>query len=159
MHSNRKKRSIVIALVAALALSAGAYAYWTQSGSGTGSASTGSGTGITVNQTSVVSDLSPGSTPQALSGTFTNLNAGTVQVASVTATLASVTGGAGGTPECTIADYQINNPTTTTISGGGVIASGTGVGSWSGPTIQMLDSGTNQDACKGATVNVSYSSN
>jgi len=159
MHTIRRKRSVVIGIVAALAVAAGAYAYWTQTGSGSGTAATGSGTAITVNQTSTVTNLSPASTPQALSGTFDNPNSGTVHVTSVTATLASVTGGAGGTPACTIADYQINNSPTTTISAAGQIPAGTGVGTWSGPTIQMLDSATNQNACKGATVNISYTSN
>jgi len=159
MNRRHRKRNIVIGLVAAMAVAAGAYAYWTQTGSGTGSATTGSGTPITVNQTSTVTGLSPASTPQALSGTFTNTNPGSVQVASVTATLTSISGGAGGTPACTIADYQINNSPTTTISNGGLIPTGTGVGTWSGPTIEMIDSATNQNACKGATVNISYSSN
>ncbi len=153
------KKSIVVVGVAFLLAAAGAYAYWTQAGTGSGTAATGSGVGITVNQTSTVTALTPASTPQALSGTFTNTNPGNVTVASVTATLDSITGGLGGTPACTIADYQINNATTTTISASGLIPSGTGVGTWSGPTIQMLDSATNQNACKGATVNISYTSN
>ena len=91
-----------------------------------------------------------------LSGKFNNPNPGTVHVASVTATLDSISGGSAGPPACTIADYQIDNATATVNA---EIAAGNAVGSWSGPTIKMLDSPTNQDACKGATVNITYSSN
>ncbi|MEA2156405.1 MAG: hypothetical protein QOE11_2545 [Solirubrobacteraceae bacterium] len=150
------RKALAIGAVFALLAAGGAYAYWTQTGSGTGTAATGSGSAIVVNQTTTVSALSPASTPQALSGNFNNPNPGTVRVATVTASLASISGGAGGTPACTTADYRINNPTATVNA---TIASGNGVGSWSGPTIEMLDAATNQDACKGATVNISYSSN
>ncbi len=149
-----KKRSTVIGLIAVLIASVGAYAYWTQTGAGGGTASTGSGSAIVVNQTSVITNLSPGSAPQTLSGTFTNPNPGSVRVASVTATIASVSGGAGGTPACTVDDYAITDATTTV---GQTINSGTN-GTWSGPKIEMLDSAANQDACKGATVNVTYTS-
>ena len=151
---NRKSAAIVGVLV--LFAAAGAYAYFTQTGTGDGTAATGSGTGVVVIQTSTVTELTPGSAAQPLSGNFNNPNPGTVRVVSVTASLQSVTGGAGGTPACTIADYQINNPTAAVNL---TIAAGNGVGSWSGPTIQMLDPNTNQDACKGATVNVQYTSN
>jgi len=40
------------------------------------------------------------------------------------------------------------------------VASGTGVGAWTGATIKFNDkAGTNQDACKGATVNLAYTVN
>jgi hypothetical protein len=138
-----------------LLCAAGAYAYWTQAGTGSGTAATGSGSGVVVNQTSSVTNLVPGGTPQALSGTFNNPNPGTVRVAAVTAALNSITGSVG-SPACTIADYRINNPIATVAA---EIPSGNGVGTWSGPTIEMLNTTGNQDACKNATVNVTYSSN
>jgi hypothetical protein len=146
---NKKTAAIVSVLF--LIAAGGAYAYFTQSGTGDGTATTGSGTGITVNQTSTVSALTPGSTAQALSGTLSNSNPGRVHVVSVTATLLSIQGSPAG---CSIADYQINDPTytyPTPID----LANGTG-GAWSGPTIVMLDRNQNQDGCKGATVNIHY---
>jgi hypothetical protein len=133
----------------------GAYAYWTQGGSGTGSAANGTTVGITVNQTSVITGMYPGGPAQALSGTFTNTNSGPVFVATVTAALTSVTGSTG-TPACTIADFQLNNPVVTKNA---EIPSGTGVGAWTGPTVQLKNLATNQDACKSASVNLSYTSN
>ena len=95
--------------------------------------------------------LAPGAAAQALSGTVTNPNTGTVHVTSVTATLTSIVGTPAG---CSIADYVINNPVAAVNLD---VADGAST-TWSGPTIAMLNSGSNQDGCKGATVNVSYTS-
>jgi hypothetical protein len=150
------RKFIAVAGVIALLSAAGAYAYFSQTGSGSGSAATGSGVPVVVNQTSVIAGLTPGSTAQALSGDFDNANPGRAHVASVTASLYSVTDGAGAPiTGCTIADYRINSATATVNQN---VASGTAVGSWSGPTIEMLDRDLNQDACKGATVVVHYAS-
>jgi hypothetical protein len=149
------RKSAVVVGVLFLLSAAGAYAYFTQTGSGSGTATTGSAAGITVVQTSTPSGLTPGSAPQALSGNFTNPG-GAVHVATVTAALGSVTNALGDPIDgCTTSDYQINSAHPTINL---TIAGGTGVGAWSGPTLQMLDSGANQDACKGAIVHVTYSS-
>lgn len=159
--SNRKK--LLLAFGAFLLIAGGvAYAYWSSSGTGTGTAVTGTTTGITVNQTSTaITNLYPGVSPQALSGNFDNGNTGAARVHQVSATISSVTGpNVSVAPACTAADYQLNGfPYTVDAE----VAAGTGVGSW-GTTapitsIQMLDSATNQDSCKGATVHLSYTSN
>lgn len=154
---SRKFRRISTATVGAVLLivAGGAYAYWTVGGTGTGSAGTGTNVTITVIQTSTVSGLYPGGPSQPLSGNFNNSNTSPVRVASVTAALGSITGSSG-TPACTIADYQINSATATVNLD---IAPGNGNGSWTGPSIQMLDTAANQDACKNVTVNLSYTSN
>ena len=149
------RKAIAAAGVIFLIAAGGAYAYWTQGGSGTGSAANGTTVGITVNQTSVITGMYPGGPAQALSGNFNNTNSGPVRVATVTAALTSVTGSVG-TPACTIADFQLNNPVVTINA---EIASGSGVGSWTGPSVQLLNSVTNQDACKNASVNLGYTSN
>jgi hypothetical protein len=154
----RWKKLAVTAVL--LAIAASAYAYWTSSGTGTGSAGTGTTTGITVNQTSTVTGLYPGGPAQALSGNFTNTNAGAVVVASVNATISSVTKAVGAPAgACTAADYTLSGFPTTTVTPTAGIPSGTGVGTWSGGTIAMVNSAGNQDGCKGATVNISYTSN
>lgn len=149
-----KKRKIVATAVVALALlgvASGAFAYWTNAGSGTGSASTGTTSSITVNQTSTVSGLAPGLAAQALSGNFDNPNSGPVYVASVTAVVSS-TDKVG----CGATDYTIAGTATVAAS----VAAGTAVGSWSGLTIQFNNkAGTNQDACKGAAVTITYTAN
>lgn len=150
---NRKSVAVVGAFF--LLVAGGAYAYWTSTGSGSGSAGTGTVTAVVVNQTSSITGLYPGGPAVALSGNFNNPNSGAVRVGTVTVALDSITGSSG-TPACTTADYQLNNATATVNA---QIASGNGVGSWSGPSIQMLNTGANQDACKNASVVLSYTSN
>ena len=60
------------------------------------------------------------------------------------------------TPACTIADYALSG---FPVAVGNEIASGTGVGTWSGGSVRLLNSSTNQDSCKGATINIAYTSN
>jgi hypothetical protein len=154
-----RSKAKVIGLGLVVLVAAGvAYAYWTNQGSGSGSAGTGTNVAITVNQTSTVSGLYPGGPAQALSGNFTNPNSGPVFVTSVTAAISSVTGPniTAGTP-CDATDYQLAG---FPVAIGRQIPSGTNVDSWSGGTVQMINKpAANQDGCKGATVNISYTSN
>jgi hypothetical protein len=160
----KKRTWVLTAIVAAVAAMAsiGAYAYWTATGTGSGSATTGTITaGITVNQVGSPSGLYPGGPAQPLSGDFSNANSGNAWVTSVTASLQSVTmsGSAvvdAGHPACTTADFQLNNPTTLV---GQDITPGPANGSWSGPSVQLLNTASNQDNCKNATLNISYTSN
>jgi hypothetical protein len=151
-NKNVSRKAAAITAATALTVFGGAgaaIAYWTTSGSGTGSASTGDVQAVTVTQTAVVSGLVPGGAPVALSGKFNNPNPGAVTVASVSA---SVTGTSAGS-SCTAADFDI----TGTGAAAGEIPSGTGVGSWSGLSIALKDrSDVNQNGCKNATVNLSY---
>jgi hypothetical protein len=150
---SRKTTIIVTSLALVIVTSVAAYAFWTTSGAGTGSASSGSGTAITVNQTSGVSGLYPGGPAVTLSGNFNNPNANPVFVNAVTATISAVHGGSLPGPSCTTGDFALGGST-------GVVGSvpfGNGVGSWSGLTIEMLETGANQDNCKNATLDISYS--
>jgi hypothetical protein len=161
-----KLKSVVVLGATAVVLIAAvaAYAYWTTTGTGDGTAATGTTEGITVNQTTTLSSLYPGGTV-ALAGTFGNGNDGSVYVAAVDAEIESVTGPniVAVTAPCTADDYQLNGfPVAVAVE----VASGDPVGAWgiglglSGETsITMLDSSTNQDGCKDATVNLTYSSN
>jgi hypothetical protein len=130
-----------------------AFGYWTGSGSGTGSATTAAATSVTVVQTSASSGLTPGGSV-ALSGKFNNANAGSVSVASVTASIDNFSFQADNTkPACTQADFSISG----TSNNPGVIAPGTGVGSWSGLSLNMTNGAGNQDNCKAITVPITYS--
>ncbi|HJU46699.1 MAG TPA: hypothetical protein VJ689_01095 [Gaiellaceae bacterium] len=153
-----RKRTLVLLAIGVVAIVAafGAYAFWTQSGSGTGSATAGTTNTITVNQTSTVTGLYPDGPAAPLSGDFTNPNASEVHISSVTAAVSSITGaGTDGTkPACTIADFAIGGS-----SGPTDVPVGTNVGSWSGLTISLVDNGLNQDNCKNATANISYTAN
>jgi len=150
MQRFKKRRFVVLALLVVGAISAvGGYAFWTQSGAGTGTGTTGTTSAITVKQTSTITGLFPGGPAQNLSGNFDNPNTSPIQVATVSATVTSTSAGA----SCGPGNYVITgSPKTVNAS----VPAGTGVGAWSGMTIAMLETGINQDACKGATVNIAY---
>jgi len=153
MKRFRKKTWIFLGvLVAVAALAAvGAYAYWTTGGSGTGSATTTTTSSITVNQTSSSSGLYPGGSV-SLSGDFTNGNSFPVYVSSVTAAVTPFSLQAdAGKPACTQADFSIGGTATV----GAQVPVGTG-GSWSGLSLNMTNSGANQDNCKSITVPIAY---
>ncbi len=147
------RRRLIAGTVALLTLCAvgGAVAYWTQAGSGSGTGSTGTTTAVTVNQTSTVSNLHPGGAPVTLSGDFTNPNSGPVKVGAVTTTGLTVDAphAAAG---CDASWYTLGGSAVVDAE----IPAGTNVGSWSGLTVVLDNRSVNQDACKGATVTISY---
>ena len=148
--SKRRMIPVALALLALIAASGVAYAYWTSNGSGTGTGTAAAGvSNLTVNQTTVLTPMYPGDSLQTISGDFNNPNSGPVYVTTVTASVAS-TSNAG----CTAADFTLN-PATATVNA--EVPAGNGVGAWTGIRIQFNDRAVNQDACKGVTVNLSYS--
>ena len=155
MRKITKKTVVVAAAGGVLMSGAGAaYAYWTAGGAGTGSVATGTVVALTTTQTSSISGMAPGDFAQTLSGKFTNTNAGPVYVTSVTASIAGVvkaTGAPAGT--CDASDYTL---AAATMAVGHEVAAGTNVDAWSGATVKFNNKATNQDGCKGATVNLAY---
>lgn len=150
------KRTIIAGVVAVIVLSGAsvAFAYWTAGGSGSGTASAGTNAPIVAVQTTVVAGISPGLAAQTISGNFTNSNTSPTYVATVTATIASVTkagGAAAGT--CDATDFVLGTPTMTVAA---EVPIGSAQGAWTGATLAFNDKATNQDACKGATVNLAY---
>jgi hypothetical protein len=115
---------------------------------------TGTTTAITVNQTTVLGAMYPGDSAQTISGDFTNTNSGLVHVGTVTASISSVVkagGAVAGT--CDATDYTLAGATMTVNAD---VPVGTNQGAWTGATLKFNNKATNQDACKGATVNLSY---
>jgi hypothetical protein len=144
------KKTKIAVLTAALVVGASgtAVAYWSQLGAGTGSASTGTTIAVVVNQTSVITGLYPGGTPVALAGTFNNPNTGPVKVGAVTASVTTTS--SPGT--CLASWYAISGTSTPTSQ---VLAPGVG-GTWSGLNVALLNDVANQDACKNATITITY---
>lgn len=149
------KKKILLVTAVLMLVAGGAFAYWTNTGSGTGSAATGSNSPITIVQTGSTTTLVPGGPASTLSGTFNNPNTSPVFVNQVTATLASVSGAGTGALGCTVADYALTTPTITI----GAEVSPDDSTTWSGIQVRLLNSGTNQDDCKNATINLAYTSN
>jgi hypothetical protein len=146
----------ILAVVVLLGIGGVAFAYWSQGGSGSGSATAGTASAITINQTGSPSGLYPGGPAAALAGTFTNTNASAVSISSVTAAVRAFTSNTvdATKPDCTQADFAIAG-----TSGANVVPAGTGVGSWSGLTVRMLDNGLNQDNCKSVAITIDYTAN
>ena len=161
MRSFTKRSPVLLVSLLLLAVGAGvAFAFWTADGTGTGSAATGDTSSLTVVQTSVVTDLRPGGSPQGLSGDFTNPAAnGPVFVTDVTVSIESVAKAAGAAAGvCDASDYVLSNPV---MDVNQTVPTGAAQGAWGVPedraTIQFDNKPTtNQDQCKGATVTLAY---
>ena len=153
-HTNRRKA--MLSVIATLVVAGAAFAYWTVGGSGTGSASTADGAAnLTANQTTTLTPLYPGDSAQTISGDFNNTNSGPVYVGTVTASIASVTKAVdapAGT--CDATDFTLASAAMTVNA---EVPAGAGTGAFTGATIQFNNkTGTNQDACKNATVALAY---
>ncbi|HEY3716614.1 MAG TPA: hypothetical protein VGL39_18970 [Jatrophihabitantaceae bacterium] len=146
-----KKKVAAISAGAALVLAGGgiALAYWTTTGTGSGSATTGSSSPFEVTLAAPVGyPLSPGGPTDHVAFTVKN-NGGGYQKVNTADTVAVATGdGSAWTAVsgCSAADYSITNVslTATNLAPGGTVD-----GSFD---IQMIDTGANQNLCKGATV-------
>ncbi len=156
-YRNRKFVALFIAIGLIFAGGGAAFAYWTMSGSGSGTGNTSAPATVTVVQTSTNTITAAGGSI-ALSGNFNNPNSGNTYVTGVTATVGvfSSTAKYPGDPACTAADFTITGTSNTP----GDIPTGNGVGAWSGLTLTLTDSATNQDNCESlTTIPIVYSSN
>jgi hypothetical protein len=161
------KKAVAVGLAVGLTLgvAGAAFAYWNSSGSGSGNASTGSATNsLSITQTSTISGLAPGVPAQTITGSIQNTQ-GTggqnEQVNNVVVSIGSVTESPAIATEypgyaCSAADYTLTNATmavNTDLTPGQTA-------NFTGATLAFNDlTTTNQDACQGATVNLSYVSN
>jgi hypothetical protein len=152
MFRSKKSRGIALGLILTLAIAGAAVAYWTNSGSGSGTATTGdTAADLTFTQTSTISNLRPGGAAQAIEGTITNTGDETVLVTSLSAAIDDT-----GMTGCDATDYTIaGSPASfsTSIPAGGTYS----VTAAAGLTIAFNNKpATNQDGCKGETVNIDY---
>lgn len=153
-----KRAKIVVAGSVVLATVGGgvAFAYWSTSGSGAGTAGTSAGTSsLVVSQDAFTGNLAPGAAPVAITGTVKNTANNSAYVNTVKVSIASVTQAAGASGTCDATDYTLPVNTATVATD---LAAGQSV-AFSGPTLAFVDKSTNQDGCKGATVNLSYTTN
>ena len=153
---------MLVGVAIAVAIAAGAYAYWTASGSGTGSATAGTDAGVTV-AGDPANGIYPGGSV-AVTSVITNSSSTTAQFVTnlhVTISIDSAHALAGCLASWFTykADADSNgtdsNPHSTPVSTQ-IAASGTT--SVAGHVF-MANPNTNQDACKGATVNLAYAVN
>jgi hypothetical protein len=148
--NSRKKRGIIVAVVAAFALivAIAGYAYWSTTGSGTGSSTAGTTAAITLHA-SFSSGIYPGGT-KSVSFTADSTNPGNVQVGTVH--LASVSFDAGHST-CSAADFTMPD-----VVENVEIPNGVGSALPNSGTLSFADTASNQDACKGATITLNLTS-
>lgn len=149
---NRRRALTALAAISVFAVAGVAYAYWTTTGSGTGSATTGSSAPVTVTQTGTVAGLYPGGPPQPIAFKITNPGPGKQYIATVTASISSITVAGNPAVGCTAADFDLVQPTAI----GADLAAGDTAFSPSGATLALKDTGSNQNGCKNATVNLAF---
>jgi hypothetical protein len=152
MRITKSKIAAVAAGTAVVALvGTGAMAYWTATGSGTGTAATSAGaSNLAVTQTAAPINMAPGITAGPVAVDVTNNAVNRAFVSQVVVSIASVTGGAG---SCDATDYVLTG--TTMTNGAGELNAGA-TAHFSGASLGFNDKVTNQDGCKGATVNLAY---
>ena len=143
----KKRVAVVLAVAAMLVAAASAYAYFTSTGSGSGSATVGTSAALTITQTNVITNVLPDSATHTVAYTVDNSaqsfaqNLGKVTVSNIATSDPT---------HCLASWFSANDPT----SAVGTIAANSTYSSVAAtqPSIQMNESGTNQDACKGATL-------
>jgi hypothetical protein len=157
MRKIMKKRVIATLTVLAVLVSAvSAYAYWTTTGSGSGSATVGTTSpwAVTVG-TPTGGALTPGGPTDTVSYSVKNNSTGNQKFNQVVISVANSDGSAWtAVPGCSASDFSINGaaagaPATDASQAFDLAAGASASGAF---TIQMVDSATNQNACKGVTV-------
>ena len=139
-----KRAWVLIAVLAVAVVAAvGGYAYWTTTGDGTGSGTVGSAGQYTVTVSFPSGQLHPGGNV-AVSGTITNNTSSDLQVSTV-AEHAVVASGS-----CTAGWFHFSG----TVTGGTQTLAASGGSTGYTGTLSMDETGTNQDACQGATVDL-----
>ena len=152
------KRALVLLAVAGVAIVAalGAYAYFTTTGTGSGSATVGTDTPWQVDTDAATGGpLTPDGPSQTVSYTVTNNSSGHQSLANVAISVANADGSAWDGPgNCSAADFEVNGAAAGTAYDDTELAQNFAPGgSDTGTvTIQMIDTGVNQDACKDAIV-------
>jgi hypothetical protein len=162
-----KKGIALLAVVAVAAISAvGAYAYFTSTGTGSGSATVGTSTAWQVTTDAATGGpLTPGgasTTYEAVAYRVKNNSTGHQNLANVNVKVANADGTAWtAVAGCSASDFQLSIDGGSTWGAAGASVNDTalagnlapsGVTSDGTITIRMIDSGSNQDGCKNATV-------
>ena len=112
----------------------------------------GGSVAVTVEQTSVNTNLAPGAPASTIVGFVSNPSNEIVFVNSVTVSIADVTKASGAVGTCDSSDFVLQD---VTMPVGQVVQAG-GSAPFSGALISFNDKSVDQDACKGATVNLAY---
>lgn len=159
MKQRSKKAWVLVATgaIAGVMAAIGAYAYFTSTGSGSGSATVGTATSWTVSVAHVSGGpLYPGAGTENKTYTVTNAGSGNQQLNQVTMRVANADGSAWASGTCTKDDFSVDGAaagaTATDTYGlpGHNYAGGAGTGAVAF-TVQMVETGSDQNDCQGTT--------
>jgi hypothetical protein len=148
-NRNKTRKVAAIGAVVAVAVAVAAVAYWSGSGSGTGSGDVGTSSSVTLTGT-----VAPGSAPgTAQSVSFTAANASKSPVRVSTVHLAGITVD-GAHAACVTADFTMADVT----ENHQVPAEATTEVLPNNGSLAYANTSVSQDACKGATLTLTFSS-
>ena len=159
IHKSKKFIALIVGVIAA-SLSVGAYANFTSTGNGSSSATVGTSTtwAVTVG-VRLGGQLTPGGPTDSFSYTVKNNSTGYQSLANAAISVANVDGSpwtAGPSGLCSKDDFSIDGATAGTTVNDTGLAGDLAPGATTSPagtiTLKMVDSGGNQDDCKGVTV-------
>jgi hypothetical protein len=151
----KKVAIVVVASALGLGLAGGALAYFTSTGSGTGNATVGTSSAWVVATSAPTGGLLyPGTGTDTVAYTVTNSGSGFENLAGTTAALTTDVGGGvyDTTSDAFVDGCQASWFTVTNTTVSGDVAAGNDLSS--SLTIQLNDSGTDQDPCQGLTPQV-----
>jgi len=153
---SKKVIALILGTVVAAVLSVGAYAYFTSTGNGSGSATVGTSTTWSVTTLSATGGpLTPGGPTESITYKVKNNSSGYQNLANVAISVANADASAWtSVAGCSKSDFSIDGAAAgatynDTAQAANVAPGATATGSI---TLQMVDSGSNQDGCKNATV-------
>ncbi len=157
-HRSRRTVTLLVAGGMTLAGTGVAFAYWTAQGTGTGEATTGTNAAFLISSTTSGDPLSPNGPVQTVAFTVTNPASGVQQLSNVFVRIAEDGGDTWDAVDgCSDADYTVEITSTPTDLGPVSINPGSSVTGTA--SIQMIDTGDNQDACKSAIVPLWFETN
>jgi hypothetical protein len=143
-----------VALLVIVAIAAGGLPGSVSPAEAASSCTAQAGNSLTITQTSTMSGLMPGGARAAITGLVTNNGPDDTDIADIVVSISSVTKAAGAVAgTCDASDYILLDPTM-------AVAARLGAGAsiaFSGASIGFRTTAANQNACKGATVNLLYS--
>ncbi len=166
LMKSKKGVALLATLVVALAAAIGAYAYFTSTGSGSGSAAVGTSAAWQVNTDAYTGGpLTPGggsATYESVKYRVKNNDSGHQNLANVNIKVANADGSSwASVAGCSAGDFQLSVDGGSTWGAAGAAVNDTALAGNLAPgattadgtiVIRMVDSGSNQDGCKNATV-------
>jgi hypothetical protein len=147
----RRHLILLSSVAVVLAIAGGAFAYWTTTGAGTGTSTNAAGTGALTLTAAWAGGLAPG---VSLPVTFTANNASATTSVKI-GTVTSVVSVDAPHVACALADITV----APVVSGQTIPKTSGAVALTNLGSIVFADTGVSQDACKGAVITLTVSSN